>query len=60
LSAPLLNDETLLGSLDGGASWLDLGQSLAGTSLSWSGVTLVAANTLLLKVVDAAANEGPV
>ncbi|MDF3934326.1 putative Ig domain-containing protein, partial [Pseudomonas citronellolis] len=56
LSSTLGAGDSLYGSLDGGATWTDLGGSLSGTALSWSGVTLAGSNTLVLKVVDVAGN----
>ena len=60
LSAPLLPDEQLLGSVDGGAAWHNISGFVNGTTLIWTGATLVGASTLKLKVIDAALNEGPV
>ncbi|MYM39404.1 Ig-like domain-containing protein [Duganella qianjiadongensis] len=50
--------DTLQGSLDNGNSWTSLNAMLSGTSLSWTGVTLSASNTIKLRVVDAAGNAG--
>lgn len=62
LDAALLNDETLHGSLDNGASWADITAHVAGTSVSWTGVTLNGgvdgSNTLRLVVKDTAGNAG--
>jgi hypothetical protein len=60
LSAPLLPDEQLLGSVDGGANWQNISRFVSGTTLSWTGATLVGASTIKLKVIDAALNEGPI
>ncbi|HEY0587647.1 MAG TPA: Ig-like domain-containing protein [Pseudoduganella sp.] len=59
LSGGLAAGETLYGSLDGGATWSDITSMASGTTLSWTGVTLAGSNTLQLKVVDAAGNQGP-
>jgi hypothetical protein len=58
LSVALASDEALRGSLDNGANWTDITSMVSGTSLTWSGTTLTGNGTLLLKVVDAAGNEG--
>ncbi len=58
LSGPLAGDDILYGSLDNGGSWTDITSKVSGTTLSWNGVTLTASNTLQLKVVDAAGNQG--
>ena len=60
LSAPLLPDEQLLGSVDDGATWQNISRFVNGTTLSWTGATLAGASTIKLKVIDAALNEGPV
>jgi hypothetical protein len=57
--APTAGD-ILYGSLDNGGSWIDITSKVSGTTLSWNGVTLSGSNTLQLKVVDAAGNEGSV
>ena len=61
LSAALGSDEGLWGSLDGGANWVNVTPFVSGTSLSWTGASLLAGtNTLLLKVSDKAGNDGSV
>lgn len=63
LSAALAPDEVLLGSVDGGLNWFDVSGYLTGRSLNWTGpdVTLLAGqNTIQLKVVDLAGNQGVV
>lgn len=60
LSGSLAAGDILYGSLDGGATWSDITSKVSGTSLSWTGVTLAASNTLQFKVVDAAGNQGAV
>ena len=60
LSGALAGTDILYGSLDNGASWTDITSKVAGTTLSWNGVTLAGSNTLQLKVTDAAGNTGGV
>src|SRR3569623_3320396 len=48
------------GSLDDCATWTDITSKVAGTTLTWIGVTLTSSNTLKLKVTDAAGNDGTV
>ncbi len=57
LSAALEAGDVVYGSLDGGSTWTDVTSSVSGTSLAWA-TTLAASDTLQLKVVDAAGNEG--
>lgn len=58
LSAALGAGDVLYGSVDGGGSWTDITSKVAGTTVSWNGATLSGSNSLRLKVVDAAGNEG--
>jgi serralysin len=59
LSAPLAAGDRIEGSLDGGAHWTDLGAKVTGTTLSWTGVTLDAAQQqLMLRLLDQAGNAG--
>ncbi|MGV3682759.1 MAG: DUF4347 domain-containing protein [Acidovorax sp.] len=58
LSNSVMAGDILYGSLDNGAHWTDITSKLSRTTLSWNGVTLAGSNTLQLKVVDAAGNEG--
>ncbi|VTU18209.1 BNR/Asp-box repeat [Variovorax sp. SRS16] len=58
LGAPLAANDIVLGSLDGGATWIDITGKVSGTRLSWSGVTLAGSNTLRLRITDAAGNDG--
>jgi len=46
------------GSLDNGSTWTDLSTKVSGTTLTWDGVTLSGSSTLLLRVTDAAGNNG--
>ncbi|WP_426318189.1 Ig-like domain-containing protein [Pseudoduganella sp. R-43] len=58
LSGSLAGGDILYGSLDGGSTWTNITSNVSGTALSWTGVTLTGSNTLQLKVVDAAGNQG--
>jgi hypothetical protein len=60
LSGLISETEIVYGSLDNGATWLDLNNRLAGTSLLWDNVTLTGSNTLKLKVTDLSGNDGAV
>ena len=60
LSSTRALGEVVYGSLDGGATWTNISSKVSGTSLSWNGVTLGASSTLMLQVVDAAGNAGPI
>lgn len=56
-SAPAAGD-VVFGSLDNGATWTDITSKVSGNTLSWTGVTLLASDTLQLRVTDAAGNTG--
>jgi len=61
LSNALAAGETLYGSVDGGHAWTDITAMVSGTSVLWTGVTLMAgSNALQFKVVDAAGNDSPI
>jgi len=60
LSSAPAGGDIVYGSLDNGATWSDITSMVSGTTLSWTGVTLAASNTLQLKVTDAAGNDGGV
>ncbi len=60
LSAGLGAGDIVYGSLDNGATWTDITAKVAGTTLSWNGVTLAGSDTLKLKVTDSAGNDGAV
>ncbi|RZJ08411.1 MAG: hypothetical protein EOP39_13915, partial [Rubrivivax sp.] len=60
LSAVPAAGERVYGSVDGGATWVDITARLSGTTLTWSGITLAGSNSLQLKVSDAAGNDGAV
>lgn len=58
LSAALQPGDRVQGSLDNGASWLDLTAMVDGTALSWSGATLVAGGGIRLRALDQHGNAG--
>jgi large repetitive protein len=58
LSSALAADDIVYGSLDGGATWLDITAKVSGTSLSWDGALLSGSSGIRLKVTDAAGNDG--
>ncbi len=60
LSGAPAGTDKVVGSLDGGATWTDITGKVAGTTLTWDGVTLSGSGTLQLKVTDAAGNDGTV
>jgi hypothetical protein len=58
LSAPLAAGETMMGSLDNGATWIDITAKVSGTTLAWDGVTLGAGGAICLYVADQFGNPG--
>ncbi|MBB5694355.1 DUF4214 domain-containing protein [Muricoccus pecuniae] len=60
LSTVLASGEKLLGSVDGGTTWVDVSGFVSGTALAWTGVTLSGTSSLQLKATDLASNDGPV
>ncbi|MET3434978.1 hypothetical protein ABIC71_004491 [Herbaspirillum seropedicae] len=60
LSAAPAGSDVVYGSLDNGATWVNITSKVSGTNLIWNGVTLTGSNTLLIKVQDRAGNDGPV
>ena len=60
LSGAPAGTDIVYGSLDNGATWTNITSKVSGTTLSWDGVTLSASSTLMLKVTDAAGNDGTV
>ncbi len=55
-----LGTDKVYGSLDNGTTWTDITSKVSGTLLSWDGVTLAGSNSLKLKVVDTAGNDGTI
>ncbi|WP_034294232.1 Ig-like domain-containing protein [Herbaspirillum sp. RV1423] len=60
LSTTLAGGDIVYGSLDNGASWTNITSKVSGTTLTWNGITLTGSNTLMLRVTDAAGNDGTV
>ncbi|MCX8518142.1 MAG: hypothetical protein ORN29_08840, partial [Rhodoferax sp.] len=61
LRAALAADEKVWGSLDGGSTWLDLSSYTSGTTVTWTGATLLSGtHDLKLSVRDSAGNSGPI
>ena len=60
LSGALAGGDVLYGSLDGGSTWDDITSKVSGTTVTWNGVTLSGSDSLKLKVVDAAGNDGAI
>ncbi|MBF0099021.1 MAG: FG-GAP repeat protein, partial [Magnetococcales bacterium] len=60
LSAVLAADETVYVSLDNGATWTAALATVGQNTWSLAGQTLTASNTLLVKVSDAAGNDGTI
>lgn len=58
LSAALQAGDRVQGSVDNGAHWSDITSMVDGTSLTWTGATLVAGGRILLRVVDQHGNAG--
>lgn len=58
LSSAPAGTDIVYGSLDNGATWMDITSKVSGSTLNWDGVTLPGSNTLRLKVSDAAGNDG--
>lgn len=61
ISAALLADERLWGSVNGGASWINLTSAVNGKTVTWSGASLIdGSSTIRFYVDDMAGNSGPV
>lgn len=60
LNTGITGTDVVYGSLDNGATWVNITSKLSGTSLSWNGVTLSSSSTLKLKVTDNAGNDGTI
>lgn len=57
LSDSLKSGMQLFGSVDGGKHWIDITDQVTGTSIVWSGATLLGSNSIVFKTVDAAGHE---
>ena len=60
LSGAPAGSDKVYGSIDNGTTWTDITSKVSGTTLTWDGVTLAGSDTLMLKVVDNASNDGTV
>lgn len=61
LSAPPAVGEKVFGSVDNGATWVDITAKVSGTALTWDGAALVAGGgAIKFRVTDAAGNDGTV
>lgn len=58
LSQALDAGETLLGSVDNGATWTDITNRVSGTTLDWTGATLVVGGAIVLRLEDEHGNAG--
>ncbi|MBP7645224.1 MAG: DUF4347 domain-containing protein [Comamonas sp.] len=52
--------EKVFASLDGGNKWSEVTSQVSGATLTWTGVTLAASNTLQFYVRDVAGNDGTI
>jgi len=60
LSTTLAAGEILYGSVDAGATWIDVTAKVTGTAINWDGATLAGASSIKFKVTDLAANDGAI
>jgi hypothetical protein len=60
LSANLGTGESLWGSVDGGANYVDVSSSVTGTAISWAGTTLSGSSSIKFQVRDSAGASGTV
>ena len=60
LSDPLTSGDSLLGSLDGGFTWIDITSYVSGTSFLWPDIQLLDSGFIKLKVLNEAGNEGSI
>ncbi|WP_162984619.1 hypothetical protein, partial [Poseidonibacter antarcticus] len=60
LSAGLASDEALMYSNDNGLTWSDITADVAGTTVTHTDANLTSTNTIQMKVVDLAGNDGTV
>ncbi|MGE4418620.1 MAG: DUF4214 domain-containing protein [Sulfurimonas sp.] len=58
LSAELIAGDIVYGSVDNGSTWTNITNKVSGTAISWDGTTLSGTSTIVLKVSDAAGNDG--
>lgn len=58
LSQPIDAGETLFGSVDNGATWTDITDQVSGTTLAWTGATLVEGGAIVLRLEDEHGNAG--
>jgi hypothetical protein len=58
LSQALDAGEVLLGSVDNGATWTDITDQVSGTTLAWTGATLVVGGAIVLRLEDEHGNAG--
>jgi hypothetical protein len=60
LSANLGTGESLWGSVDGGANYVDVSSSVTGTAISWASATLSGSSSIKFQVRDSAGASGTV
>jgi hypothetical protein len=58
LSTGLVGGEILYGSVNNGSNWTDITAKVSDTAISWDGATLSGSSSIVLKVSDAAGNDG--
>ncbi|QBQ36189.1 beta strand repeat-containing protein [Pseudoduganella plicata] len=58
LSGALAAGDVVYGSVDNGSSWADITGKVSGTTLAWTGATLVPGGGIRLRVDDQHGNEG--
>ena len=58
LSASLAAGESLWGSIDGGANYVNITSSVSGTAISWPSVTLSGSNSIAFQLRDLVGNVG--
>ena len=56
LGSGLSAGDQVRGSLDNGATWIDITSKVSGSALTWNGVTLTASGVLRIQILDAAGN----
>jgi len=57
LSGPI-GGGSVWGSLDNGATWVDITSKVSGTAVNWNGVTLAGSGTLVIKATDGNGQDG--